>query len=200
MRTDPLDPKKPLLPRAARWIAGGTIALGLAFAAGRFSTERTSAEGPRPVDAAARAPGDALPAAQPSAWARPDAPASVPAAGAPSFPAIPAPATAPGAQGRIARSTYRVPLSPERLELHKAEMVTSVEEQRKRVVQTCWPKEGLPKGRKSTTVTYNVTFDAEGREVGRGLVQDRRAPAGKFGKCLGRLQGCRSPSRRRAPT
>jgi hypothetical protein len=68
-------------------------------------------------------------------------------------------------------------------------VVTHVEEQRKRVVSTCWPREGPPRGQRSTTVTYNVTFDAEGREVGRGLVEDRRTPGGKFGKCLGRLTG-----------
>jgi hypothetical protein len=82
-----------------------------------------------------------------------------------------------------------VTLPPEQLEVHKAEVLTHVEQQRKRVVSSCWPKEGLPKGQRSATVTYSLTFNPEGREVGRGIVQDRRAPAGKFARCLGLLRG-----------
>jgi hypothetical protein len=63
-----------------------------------------------------------------------------------------------------------------------------VEEQRREVVSSCWPREGLPRGQRSATVTYNVTFDPQGREVARGIGQDRRAPAGEFGKCLAQLQ------------
>jgi hypothetical protein len=70
---------------------------------------------------------------------------------------------------------------------YRAEVETHVEQQRRRVISTCWPKDGLPRGHRSTTVTYNVTFNPAGREVARGIVQDRRAPAGKFGKCLGQL-------------
>jgi hypothetical protein len=190
-----LPPKTSRLPRAAPWIAGGAIALGLAFGVGRYTAEGTPSAPraavraePGPGREEAPAPRYAAPATQPSAWTQAGQPAPAPpAAGGPS--ALPQPAANPVAPAAAARSTYRVPLPPGQLEVHKAEVVTHVEEQRKRVVQTCWPREGLPKGRRSTTVTYNVTFDPEGREVGRGIVQDRRAPAGKFGKCLGQLQG-----------
>jgi hypothetical protein len=69
---------------------------------------------------------------------------------------------------------------------YRAEVVAQFEEQRSRVLSAC-AKAGLPRGLRSATLTYNLTFDAVGREVGRGMVQDRRAPAGKLGKCLGLL-------------
>jgi len=32
-------------------------------------------------------------------------------------------------------------------------------------------------------------FDAQGREIGRGIGSDRAAPSGEFGKCLRKLEG-----------
>jgi hypothetical protein len=107
--------------------------------------------------------------------------ATPPAATPPGAVALPAP-------GSPVRS-HRTPVPPIQMEQYRAEVVTHVEQQRKRVVSTCWPKEGLPKGQRSATITYNVTFNPQGREVGRGIVQDRRAPAGKFAKCLSQLHG-----------
>jgi hypothetical protein len=99
-------------------------------------------------------------------------------------------AAAPVPPSRASASrTYRTPVAPGQLAAYRAEVVTHVEQQRRQVVSTCWPREGLPKGQRSATLTYNVTFSPDGREIGRGLVQDRRAPAGKFAKCLAQLQG-----------
>jgi hypothetical protein len=64
-----------------------------------------------------------------------------------------------------------------------------LERMREHVVSRCWPRGGLRGGRRQTTLTYNVTFDPTGREVARGVLEDRRAPAGEFGRCLRRLEG-----------
>jgi hypothetical protein len=55
------------------------------------------------------------------------------------------------------------------------------------LVDRCWPAKGLPGGRTSARVTFSVAYDAYGREVGRGISDDRRAPSGELGRCLSRL-------------
>jgi hypothetical protein len=46
----------------------------------------------------------------------------------------------------------------------------------------------VPPGEASTSrLTFNVTFDANGREVARGISEDRRAPAPKIASCLRKL-------------
>jgi hypothetical protein len=169
MQTTHVAPKRSSRSRAASWTAGGVVALALAFGAGRLTSEPHT---PPPLPAAPEMPREPAPA--PVDWPATLAPAPRAAA--------PAEATAPAA-------SYHAPLPPDRMAEYRAEVVTRVEEQRPRVVSTCWPREGLPNGRRSATVTYNVTFNPAGREVARGISQDRRAPAGTFGKCLGQLQG-----------
>jgi hypothetical protein len=39
------------------------------------------------------------------------------------------------------------------------------------------------------TVTIDSTFDRHGREIARGVSEDRRAPAGELAACLRQLQG-----------
>jgi hypothetical protein len=55
-------------------------------------------------------------------------------------------------------------------------------------VSRCWPRGGLGGGRREATVTYDLTFDPGGREIARGMLEDRRAPAGEFGRCLRQLE------------
>ena len=52
---------------------------------------------------------------------------------------------------------------------------------------SCWI--GRAAERKTARVTFNLTFDAQGREIARGISEDRRAPAPELGRCLRRLQG-----------
>jgi hypothetical protein len=89
----------------------------------------------------------------------------------------------------VAPAALRTPLSPEARELVADDARAGIERLREQVVSRCWPRDGLPGGRRQATVTYHVTFDPSGREIARGLLEDRRAPAGEFGRCLRRLAG-----------
>jgi hypothetical protein len=60
-----------------------------------------------------------------------------------------------------------------------------IEALRSYIDASCWPGPGAAK----VKVTFNVTFDAAGREIARGISEDRRAPAREFGRCLRKLQG-----------
>jgi hypothetical protein len=64
-----------------------------------------------------------------------------------------------------------------------------LELQRPYIVSRCWPTKGLPGGRESARLVFSLTFDAQGREIARGVSEDRRAPAGAFGRCLRLLRG-----------
>jgi hypothetical protein len=55
------------------------------------------------------------------------------------------------------------------------------------LVRRCWP-EGGPRSRAASTVVVNLTFDASGREIARGISESRRAPAGEAGACLRKLR------------
>jgi hypothetical protein len=91
--------------------------------------------------------------------------------------------------GARAPAALRTPLSPEAQARVHDDAYSEIERTREHVVARCWPRDGLPGGRRQTTVTYNVTFDPAGREIARGVLEDRRAPAGEFGRCLRRLEG-----------
>lgn len=96
-----------------------------------------------------------------------------------------------GAEERVeARpARLRTPLPPEVQTRVREEAYAGLERLRPYVVERCWPRDGLSGGRSQTTLTYNVTFNPEGREVARGIIDDRRAPSGAFGRCLRRLGG-----------
>lgn len=91
--------------------------------------------------------------------------------------------------GEETRAQLRRPLAPEVEARVHEEARAGLERLRQQVVERCWPRDGLPGGRRQTTVTYNVTFDPTGREIARGILDDRRSPAGAFGGCLRRLEG-----------
>jgi hypothetical protein len=151
------------------WIAGGAAALALTFLVGRFTAEPEPRPRPRPVPGTAyQEPAEPAQAAWPGAGS----PAATPTGQAP-----PAPAAAPQAPPG--------PVTPERMQQFQAEMLAHVEETRDLVVERCVPRDGFPGGQRSGTLTYNVSFDEHGREIARGLVDDRRNPTGgAFGRCL----------------
>jgi hypothetical protein len=157
-------------------VAVGAVAaaVAVAFVAGRWTSEPDAPARRRPDRERPQAHGSE--AQPPASRSRPASPRAALQAAVAAAPAI-----APAAPARAS-------VPPPHLAQYQAEVVTRVEEQRREVVSSCWPREGLPRGQRSATVTYNVTFDPNGREVTRGLVQDRRAPAGQFGKCLAQLQ------------
>jgi hypothetical protein len=51
----------------------------------------------------------------------------------------------------------------------------------------CPSATGAHGARAGTKLTFNVTFDARGREIARGIMQDRRAPAKELAACLRKL-------------
>jgi hypothetical protein len=62
-----------------------------------------------------------------------------------------------------------------------------LESARAELLARCVPATGLPGGRATARFTFNVTFDASGREIARGISEDRRAPAPEVAGCLRRL-------------
>jgi hypothetical protein len=153
-------------------LAAAVVAAVLIFLIGRWTADPA----PAPV---ARAPAVPEPASAPVAREplRPVAAAPVPPAPAQSVPAAPAPP---------ARAAP-VPVTPELATRVKTEATEQLELLRPEIVAQCWPRGGLPKGRTTASVTFNITFDAQGREIARGIAEDRRAPAGEFARCLRQL-------------
>jgi hypothetical protein len=183
--------------RASVWIGAGALALAVAFGAGRFTAEpepsararhaasaatSASAAGSAGAQEARATPSPASSSAEDGSGTSASAPAAARDLALPAAMVNAAAAAAPGPT-----RGYRAVLPPVLLAEYRAEIVAQLEEQRARVLSRC-RQEGLPHGQRSATITYNLTFNPSGREVGRGMAQDRRAPAGKLGKCLGLLE------------
>lgn len=163
------------------------LALSLAFVIGRFSVEQQPTSAAAGADPAHRAPRAAsATAAWPQWLTGTPSPAAAPQSGAEQVEAASA-----GAGERAGRraSGLRTPVSPEVAARVNEEASANLEALRPRLVSSCWPRGGLPNGRARTTLTYQVTFNPEGREIARGILDDRKAPAGEFGQCLRRLEG-----------
>jgi hypothetical protein len=144
-------------------IVGGAMAVAvLAFAAGRWTSAAAPVSRP-PSAAPAVIPLDLALAAL-GARAAGEAPAPGVAAG----PAAPArPATFTEAKV-VAEASARLKL----------------DELRGDMLSRCWPSGGLEGGRTSARLTFSLAFDADGREIARGISEDRAAPAGAFARCL----------------
>ena len=67
------------------------------------------------------------------------------------------------------------------------EVKAKIEELRGYIVDSCWT--GSAAQRASAKLTFNLTFDAQGHEIARGISEHRRAPARALGSCLRKLQG-----------
>jgi len=163
--------------------AGAGLALAAAFAAGRWSGEPVPSAAPLAASPAS-AGNSAANAERRAAADAPPAPPAVPPSpdlGGGGQAATPALATAAVAQ--------RTPLAPDVQERLRVEVSASLEERRRADLARCWPKGGLPMGQARATLTYDVTFDPAGREIARGVSDDRRAPAGELGRCLSRSPG-----------
>jgi hypothetical protein len=180
MTRSPKHPSHPPSTPRWPWIAA-PAAIALAFVLGRSTVDASPASGAPPRE---RQPAPARRAAALAAVAPPVAAAPPAAPIAPAVTAV-TQAEAEGARARVSR--LRTPLSPEAEARMNDDARAAIERARPHVVARCWPRDGLPGGRRRTTITYNVTFDPDGHEIGRGLLDDRRAPAGEFGKCLRRL-------------
>ena len=132
---------------------------------------------------------------------------SAPAVPAPSHPTRPAPgpgaqrgdptaAPLPSAGGRA--SPLAAPIAakgalppPDLVATVRNEAAVRFEAQRQQIVSACWPVGGLRNGRTSAQIRVNVTFDREGREIARGIQEDRRASSSEFTHCLRSMQATR---------
>ena len=100
--------------------------------------------------------------------------------------AVPAPAPT---RARSHATPARSPVTPSAVERVTGEARRQLESYKDLILSRCWPTAGLPGGRSSARLTLNVTFDAGGREIARGIVEDPRARAGPFARCLQSLPG-----------
>jgi len=165
------SPRRPLVSRAV--LAGAVVvAVLLAFGIGHLTG---GDEGPAHRSGPADAGLDRQ-ATQP--WsAQPSAPrAAAPAQGALAMEAPPVALPLPP------------PQSPQELVTRVTQEVEAqLLAQRPELTAQCFPSSGLPGGRSSAQLTFNVMFDARGREIARGISEDRKAPAGALATCLRRL-------------
>ena len=148
------------------------VALGVAFALGRWSAEPP----PAPIRSfeassmptAREQPQTELPPRDPSrAPLRPPTSATSQSAPTPSLAVV----------------------TPELVDRVTQETKARIEELRAHIVSRCWPGGASGGGPSSTQITLDVTFDAQGHEIARGISEDRRSPAPEFVRCLRNLEG-----------
>jgi hypothetical protein len=163
----------PVRRRALVWATGAALLSLAAFVAGRATVApvREPERGAR-AGAAAEASGG-------------------PGAGTGSAVAAVAPAdrvteAAPPTDAAATADPRAVILTPDQVAHLQIALSAGLEDRRAELVARCMPDEGLPGGKTSTALVFNVTFDPQGREIARGIIDDRRAPAGAFLDCLAR--------------
>ena len=69
------------------------------------------------------------------------------------------------------------------------EATAGIDSLRSYIVSSCWPASAT--GLATAKLTFNLTFDVQGREIARGIVEARKAsaPAREFSRCVRRLEG-----------
>jgi hypothetical protein len=148
----------------------GAAALALAFGLGQWT-----ADPPPPT------PQQEVPVAHagPPSYAPPPTPAPRPAmVQAPQvFEPVPPPPPPPSTSP-----------TPELVARVLSDATVQLENQRPQILARCSPAGGLNGG---AQLTFNVTFDAQGREIARGISENRRARSGAFAKCLRDIDGMR---------
>lgn len=171
-------------------VAGATVLAALVvFLAGRYTGDASASRREGPIALAGGAEQDQPGwASEPSRLALPRraGPAATSQASQPSQPSSPsfASAGAPSDLPPLGQSTAAVQAATQKAAI---ETRTQLEASKRDLVDKCWPAKGLPGGRTRTRVTFSVAYDAYGREVGRGISEDRRSPTGDLRKCLARL-------------
>jgi len=148
------------------------------FAAGHHAADRLAAPGGaaaprRPPPPAAGPAGPGATGAPRREGPRPLAGAALPAAAAPV-----APAEAQARPGRPSPALVAQVTEAARLGLEAA---------RGDLVARCLPAGRVAPGAPAVPFTFHVTFDASGREIARGIGEDRRARAPEVAGCLRRL-------------
>ncbi len=78
-------------------------------------------------------------------------------------------------------------VTPEVLETAKAGATKELQKHKKHLIDKCWkPSAGVQPEPTSATYTLDLTFDAEGKQLGRGLTEPRRASRPDVPQCLQR--------------
>lgn len=140
----------------------------IAFAVGRWAGDRQVTDRPPSAD-------HPSPAAPDGAAAGSWTPGAAVPSPAPSV--APAPAAAPSEERRArAGAAARA----------AEELSRNLEAARAGFAERCVP-EARRAGGPPARVTFNITFDASGREIARGISDDRRAPAPEVARCLRKL-------------
>lgn len=171
-RPSPLPP--PASRRAALALAAaGAVAL-LAFAVGRRSAEPSAPQRAERPAAAERAP---APSGRPLPI-RPQGQLPGPTATAAAMPSAPVAVEAPSSPAPQGRPT------PALVARVSEEARAVLEAARPELAGRCIPGGRLPDGKAGATFTFNVTFDASGREIARGIGEDRRYRAPEVARCL----------------
>jgi hypothetical protein len=177
-RTSPTTPRSSF-PVGAILAAAGLASVVVAYTAGRWiatpaPAPRAAAERTARAEPPARGERQATPwyasgrftsGAAESARGAPEAQATPPAPPAAAPQAAPAGRPTPELVARVAHEASRV-----------------LEAARPDLAARC-----APSGAGGAQFTFNVTFDANGREIARGISEDRRHRAPKVASCLRRL-------------
>jgi hypothetical protein len=148
-------------------VAGAIALIAVAYLAGRWGAEAAYEE--------ARASSSVVPEQH---YAPPSAPASAAARSARPAVAIPA----PEAPAPIAAPPTPSPAQQAR-QVAQVNTTFKLEGLRRDMLARCWPSGGLGEG-KQAGLRFAITFDENGREIARGISEDRRAPGGEFVRCL----------------
>ena len=147
----------------------GVLSAAVLFLAGRWSVEPAAgAPAPHPGATAGRRP--VAPPAE-RAWT----------------PRAPSPAADPEAAPLQPVTSSPVRATPEQVTQATAQTAALLEASRDDLKRQCWPQAGAAGGPSEAVVTFNVTYDASGREIARGLTEDRRARTPGLIGCLQRL-------------
>ncbi len=168
-------------------VAGATVVAALvAFLAGRLSADAVPSpvRDGRSARAEAAFPDASAPASEPARRAQAQPAAARQAWATEATPA--AAALAPPAMAGLSQPGQSAPEVVAAQAKAAKETLMQLESIKGDLLQKCWPAGGLPKGRTSARVTFSVAYDAAGREVLRGVSDDRRAPAGELTRCLSR--------------
>jgi hypothetical protein len=142
-------------------------ALLLAFAAGRWTAD------PAP------------PAAQQEPVARQEAPVET-SAFPPRSPPVATPRTALAKAPPVAAPPPLAGPAPEVVARVTEEVKVKIETLRPQILSRCSPAGGMAGGAR---LTFNLTFDASGREIARGITGQRTAPGAELARCLREMDG-----------
>jgi hypothetical protein len=170
MKTPAAKPSRSSFTRRLAALSAGVAGAALLFAGGRWTAEPPAPRRASVEIAAVAPPADATPW-----WVWGDAGAAAPAPAAPAPTSVPAPAPAPAVAPRPVAEAKLVAEASARLKL---------EGLKQDMISRCWPESGLGGGRERAQLTFSLAFDASGKEIARGISEDRAAPAGAFARCL----------------